>query len=99
VSGLSALWEGRWKAELPELPEVNMDLSPLQTLSEVSSLELRYWRRLITNDALWRDGTFHVLSPSAATLRLLADHFGSQEKPAYQRLAGLLRERIERYYE
>ena len=34
-------WLVRWKSELPDLPEVNLDLDPYQSLSEIRNLPLR----------------------------------------------------------
>lgn len=91
-------WLECWKLQLPNLPEINMDLSPQESFEEIRDLEIRHWRILITNDALWREGIFQALSPEAKVLRLLLEFFASQQKPPYRELAKLLKERIEEYY-
>ncbi len=49
-------WLTRWKSELPDLPDVNLDLTPQESFDEVKSLPVGTWRCFITNDWLWEEG-------------------------------------------
>lgn len=42
-------WFVRWKSELPDFPDVNLDLSPKECFDELVDLPIGVWRRFVTN--------------------------------------------------
>ena len=91
-------WLDRWKAELPDLPEVNLDLDPSDSFDEIKNIPLRYWRKLILNDRYWDEGIIQVLFKEGATLRLLLVYFGQQKERPYQVLKEVLDSRLVGFY-
>lgn len=67
-------------------------------LAEIGSLSRIVWRKLLENDALWREGIVKVLFSRGETLRQLQTGFQQSVKPPDQRLAEILVQRLERYY-
>jgi len=88
----------RWKDELPDLPELDFDRDVEMALAEIGSLSRIVWRKLLENDALWREGIVKVLFSRGETLRQLQTGFQQSVKPPDQRLAEILVQRLERYY-
>lgn len=91
-------WLTRWKESLPELPEINFDLTPQESLDDILSLDNRTWRRLITNDILWDQGIVRALFRDGTTLHLLLDYFNARETPPYPTLSQALSSRLQEYY-
>jgi hypothetical protein len=87
-------WLKQWKDNLPELPEVDFDAQPQQTLGEIKSLPIRIWRNLLTNEKLWEEGIMKAIFKEGKTLRLLLEYFRHQESIAYENLANLLESRL-----
>jgi hypothetical protein len=91
-------WLSRWKTELPDFPEINLDLAPDESFNEIKELEPRYWRKLLENDQLWDDGIVQVLFSNGSTLRLLIEYFSDQPTSVYRNLATLLKRKLFEYY-
>ncbi len=90
-------WLARWRQEIPDFPEVNMDLHPVASFQELKAVPLRLWRKFLTHDELWQKGIAQVLFPQGTTLRYLARYFQAQERPPYRQLAALILQRLEQY--
>lgn len=91
-------WLGEWKNNLPEIPEINFDMSPEETFREIRDLEKRYWRKILTNDQIWDEGLMQVIFGTGETLDLICNYFNSQSTKAYRNLGRILREKLDRYY-
>jgi len=91
-------WLQRWREEIPELPEVNMDNNPGESFEELKDVEIKYWRKLVMNDDLWEKGIIQVLFPQGTTLKMVAQYFAKRETKPHKRLAELISEKMEEYY-
>jgi hypothetical protein len=91
-------WFVRWKSELPDFPDVNLDLSPKECFDELVDLPIGVWRRFVTNDHLWDEGIVQVLFKDGITLRLVLNEFRSKPARTYQALSDVLALKIHRYY-
>ena len=91
-------WLKRWKDELPELPEVNFDENPKESFEEIKELEIRYWRKILQNDKLWKEGIIHVLFKNGKTFKLVLEFFRQQHSVPYRNLEILLTKRLRKYY-
>jgi len=91
------LWLKQWKNDLPELPEINFDITPEKSFNEIKDLELRTWRKILENDKLWKEGIMKVIFREGITLKILLKFFKSQYS-LYPQLVNLLSERIKEYY-
>lgn len=92
------LWLKQWKDKLPELPEINFDITSKESFEEIKDLELRTWRKILENEKLWEEGIIKAIFRKGTTLRLILDFFKSQNTKPYIQLAKLLDEKIKRYY-
>lgn len=90
-------WLKQWKDSLPELPEINFDISPEESFEEIKDLDLRYWRKILDNDTLWEEGIIKVLSKEGKTLQLLLKYFKNNSLHPYQQLARKLSERMKKF--
>lgn len=91
-------WLQRWREEIPELPEVNMDKDAEASFEEIKDVKIKFWRRLIENDDLWEKGIMRVLFPEGTTLEMIAQYFNAQGMVPYQELATQIFEKMEKYY-
>ncbi len=91
-------WIKKWKTSLPDFPEIDFDLSPTESFEEIKSLRPLYWKKLIANENIWRDGIIRVLFSDGTTLKLLFGYFSQQQTTEYRNLAKSLLERINTYY-
>ncbi|MCS7151879.1 MAG: restriction endonuclease [Endomicrobia bacterium] len=91
-------WLKNWKDSLPELPEVNFDKNPEESFEEIKELELRYWRKILDNEKLWTEGIIKVIFPTGKTLKLLSKSFSELNLPAYKKIAGMLKDKLEKYF-
>lgn len=91
-------WLKQWKSELPDFPEINLDLTPEENLAEIKTLEIRYWRKLLTNDKIWRDGIIQVLFKEGTTLKLVLEYFAQQQTIASRSLRKALQDKLKEYY-
>mgnify|MGYP001140784906 CR=1 FL=1 len=93
------LWLGQWKNSLPELPEINFDNVPQKSFKEIKDLELRYWRKILENEKLWKQSIIKVIFRKGDTLRLALKLFDTQYDTPYRKLANLLNQRLREYFE
>lgn len=93
------LWLEQWKNSLPELPEINFDSAPQKSFEEVKDLELRYWRKILENEKLWKQSIVKAIFGKGNTLRLVLKFFGTQYGTPYRKLADLLTQRLREYFE
>lgn len=93
------LWLKKWKDSLPELPEINFDITPQESFEEIKDLELRIWRGLLENEKLWDEGIIQAIFREGATLRLLLQFFKNQSTTPYTQLAAALTKRLRKYYD
>jgi hypothetical protein len=91
-------WIKKWKTDLPDFPEIDFDISPTESFEEIKSIRSIYWRKLIENETIWRDGIIRVLFSDGTTLKLLFGYFSQQQKIEYRSLSKSLLERINTYY-
>lgn len=91
-------WLQKWKDSLPELPEINFDQCPEESFKEIKMLEIRYWRKLLENENIWKEGIMKALFKEGKTLRLLLKFFNSKPDTPYKNLAKLLQQKIEKYF-
>lgn len=91
-------WLARWKAELPDFPEINLDLSPHESFQEIKAMRPLYWRKVFENDQLWEDGIIQVLFSDGSTLQLMLEYFSTKPTYAYRNLALLLETKLSEYY-
>jgi len=75
------LWEheiidflSTWRNDLPDLPEINFDLSHKETFEEIKDLSPSVFRNLFYNDEVINI-IFPIIFPENRTLYLLLDHF------------------------
>jgi len=92
-------WLKKWKDELPELPEINFDEKPEESFEEIKELEVRYWRRILQNDKLWKEGIIQALFKTGETFRLILEYFRQQHSTPYKNLEKLLTLRLSMYYD
>jgi hypothetical protein len=90
-------WLKQWKDELPDLPEVDLDLDPAASYDEIKTLRISIWRRFITNDQLWEQGIPQVLFKRGATLEMILDNFRGRPSAPYRTLSDLLAIRLDQY--
>jgi len=93
------LWLEQWKDSLPELPEINFDNVSQKSFEEIKDLELRYWRKILENENLWRQGIIKVIFRKGDTLKLALKFFDTQYDTPYRKLADLLNQRLKDYFE
>ena len=91
-------WLQQWKDALPDLPEINLDLTPEASFQEIKDLENRTWRKVITNDVLWDQAIMAALFREGITLRLILEYFNQKDTPPYLHLARDLSEKLDKYY-
>ena len=91
------LWLTRWKESLPELPEINFDSDPEKSFNEIKDLEIRIWRKILENGKLWEEGIMNRIFKDGKTLKLLYEYFSKRSERAYQKLAELMKERLNNY--
>lgn len=82
-----------WKTALPDLPEVNFDLTPEIAFNEIKNLNAAVFRKLLSNDEMYNQ-ILLTLFPEGKTLRLLLNYFKNQELPIYLKLSELLEKRL-----
>lgn len=92
-------WLKQWKDSVPELPEINFDTTPKESLEEIKVLELRSWRKILDNDKLWDEGIIKAVFRDGSTLKLLISYFKTQQGTPYRELANGLIERLGEYYD
>ncbi len=99
--GHSEIWEEilnylkKWKANIPDLPEINFDLDAQSSFKEIKDINPTIFRTILENDELFND-IFLILFPEKKTLGLLLDYFKvkSREKKIYNTLYQLLERKL-----
>ncbi len=81
-----------WRMELPEIPEINFDINPVQSFNEIKNLSPSVFRKLFQNDELFNEIVL-TLFPEKKTLTLLIKYFESENEKIYKTLARNLKER------
>jgi len=92
-------WLTQWKDSLPELPEINFDGEPQDSFNEIKDLEIKFWRKILENEKLWEEGIMLAIFRNGETLRLLFEFFSRKTERAYQKLAEMIKQKLEKYYE
>jgi hypothetical protein len=92
------IWLKQWKDNLPELPEIDFDKDPEKSFEEIKDLELRYWKKLLENEKLWKEGIIKAIFREGKTLRLLLEFFNSQKNVPFKNLTRFLEQKIEQYF-
>lgn len=93
------IWLNDWKDGLPDFPEANLDINPVDSFNQIKDIDLQVWRKLLNNEQIWDEGIMQVLFVSGDTLRLLQEHFTNSSKAAYRHVGQLLERMIQKYYE
>lgn len=91
-------WLTLWKEDLPEFPEIDLDLDPIESFSEIKNLSPRYWLKILNNDQLWDDEIIRVLFSDGSTLKLVLEHYKKLPGRGNREIAYLLSIRVEEYY-
>jgi hypothetical protein len=91
-------WLKNWKNSLPELPEINFDVTPQDSFNEIKDLELRNWRKILDNEKLWDEGIIKAIFREGETLKLLKDFFNNQKSIPFVNLAEALHNKLCEYY-
>ena len=88
----------RLQRDLPDFPEINLDIAPEESFEEIKTLETRYWRKLLSNDKIWSDGIVRVLCSDGVTLQLMLEYFAMQQTSVSRSLHGALQKKLRDYY-
>lgn len=97
--GYTDIWEEildylvEWKKEIPDLPEINFDLDAQHTFEEIKDLKPLVFRKLLTNDELFKE-IILTLFPEKTTLKLLLEYYLTKHETIYKTIAKNLVERI-----
>ncbi len=91
-------WLKKWKNNLPELPEINMDLTPKESAREIQNLPIRHWRKLLNTPQLWEEGIMKAIFRTGDTLRIVAQEYISRKEKPYQTIGKKLLATIKEYY-
>jgi len=92
-------WLTQWKDSLPELPEINFDINPQNSFNEIKDLEIRFWRKILEKEKLWEEGIMLAIFRNGATLKMLFEFFSGKPERAYRKLAEMIKQKMEEYYE
>jgi hypothetical protein len=96
-----------WRKNIPQQITLNYDLDTEKTLSELKTLSVGIWRKLIVNEALWSGGVINTLFPNGSTLYALESQLriksigkrkASKTNIAYLQLAEALNLKMKKYY-
>jgi hypothetical protein len=87
-----------WRRGVPEDINLNLDSEPEKTLDRLQNVSVNTWKKLAAHDGLWESGVIQVIFPIGATLRMLVDRLNSARQAQKQRVAQMLRKRIEAFY-
>lgn len=80
---------GKWKATLPDMPEINFDNNANVVFEEVKDLQPCIYRKLFNNLEI-REQIFPIIFPNNIVLNMLYDYFFSKKETIYQTLAELI---------
>ena len=83
----------RWKATLPDMPEINFDNNAEVVFEEVKDLPPIIYRKLLNNMEVRRQ-IFPIIFPNNTVLGMLCDYFFSKSEHIYHTLAELIVVRV-----
>lgn len=92
-------WLKKWKEELPELPELNLE-------KEINMINLsekrieKYIQKIINNEKLWKEGIIKVLFPTGDIWKDLIEKYQSEKnkKGGLSEVKETLAKYINKYY-
>jgi hypothetical protein len=94
-----------WRKTAPEQITLDYDADSERTVEEIADIPIAIWGKLISNDALWESGVFHILFPKGSALKLITQRFKvlsvtkiGRSKVSYDQLAHLLQTRLKQFY-
>ena len=67
-----------WKEELPEMPEINLDLDYKRSFEEIKAIKSSVYRKLLNNEEIINQ-IFPIIFPEKKVLRLLIQYFQNQD--------------------
>lgn len=80
-----------WKQDLPDMPELNLDLDCNVVFEEIKNLKPITYRKLFTNDDI-KEQILPILFPEWNVLRKLKDYFNTKHETIYYNLADYIEE-------
>lgn len=87
------LYLRKWKDEIPELPEINLDIEAEHTFEEIKNISPSVYRKLFSNDQIVQE-LLLTLFPQKKTFRFLKNYFHEQGKTIYLNLAQIISEKF-----
>lgn len=91
-------WLKTWKQQLPEFPEIDLDVNPDESFRQIKDLELRYWDKICKHEQLWEQGIMNVISSKGIVLNMIADDLLNRPTPKAKKIGKMLKQRINKYY-
>lgn len=88
-------WLETYRNSLPELFDLNFDSNSQEAFEEIITMEMRYWRKLISEDRLWETGLLNVLFASGETLSRVVEYFHHN---GLHKESALLMQRLEAFF-
>jgi len=88
----------RWKESIPELPEVDFDQDPRASVQAINDLPVRYWRKFIENEKIWKEGIVQILFSKGETLKLLVNKWKTDNSSDYKKIAEDMEFLIRKYF-
>lgn len=90
----NAIWDEtikyleKWKATLPDMPEINFDNNASAVFEEVKNLPPLIYRKLFNNEDIVNQ-IFPIIFPTGDVLSMLYTYFNAKTDKIYQTLAAL----------
>ena len=82
-----------WRAELPDLPEINFDIDAEHSFNEIKNLSPSIFRKLFSNDELFEQIVLTIF-PEKIVLNMLVRHFETKNQKIYSTLKNLIIEKL-----
>jgi len=86
----------RWKDALPDMPEVNLDLSADRVFEEIKDITPSVYRKLLGNEDVVKQ-IFPILFPDKIVLGKLSNYFKTNETKIYKTLHSLVEQAMAKY--
>jgi hypothetical protein len=83
-----------WKKEDHQIMNINFDVNPEESFSEIKQLETSNWKKIISIEELWTSGIMKELFREGKTLRMVVSHLN---KNGERILGNRLEEKIDKY--
>jgi len=83
----------QWKAQIPNLPEINFDVDAQNTFEEIKEMPPSVYRALFSDQKIFNEIVLTIF-PEKKTLLLLLDYFKSKRSKIYKTLSDLLYNRL-----